>query len=126
MILAIRTDAPTAHLYLLDVGGKLAAQHEYVADRNLANSLLGEIEKFISSRQLGLSQLTGVAYYSGAGSFTGLRIGASVANAMAYSLHIKVAKVPGETWLDDAVSALAKVQLGDYPAPDYDREANIT
>jgi tRNA threonylcarbamoyladenosine biosynthesis protein TsaB len=125
MILAIRTDSPLAELYLVGSTGQILGQHEFQADRKLASMLNREVDRFLSSEG-GFAALEGVAYFSGSGSFTGLRIGASVANALGYSLGIPVGKVSGKDWIDMIPSAVAGVKLGEYPAPDYDREANIT
>lgn len=125
MILAIRTDCPSAELYILDGAGQVVKRHEFQAGRKLASMLNKEIENFLLSEG-GFSALEGVTYFSGSGSFTGLRIGASVSNALGYSLGIPVVKTSGNDWLAHIVSALADSKLGEYPAPDYDREANIT
>lgn len=125
MILAIRTDNSLAELYILDGAGQIMDWHEFQADRQLAALLGKEVEEFLSP-QGGFRALSAVAYFSGSGSFTGLRIGASVANALGYSLGIPVAKTSGDDWLTRITTALVDSKLGEYPAPDYDREANIT
>lgn len=126
MILAIRTDQPRAELYLIDVVGKIRAQHMWQADRQLAASLLGEIMQLLNDQHMGLSDLDGIVVFSGSGSFTGLRIGTTVANALAYSLSIPVAKMSGDDWLLGAESALAKAQPSQFVQPDYDRAPNIS
>ena len=126
MILVIRTDQPRAELYLLDEKGNVRAQHAWQADRLLAATLLVEITQLLSEQQAGLSDLGGIVVFSGSGSFTGLRIGTTVANAIAYSLSIPVAKTSGDDWLLGAPQALAKTQLGQFVQPDYDHAPNIT
>lgn len=126
MILAIRTDAPQAELYLTDDAGRVLHQHSWLAGRELAARLLTVIESFLSEHKVAFADLTGIGVYSGSGSFTGLRIGTSVANALAYSLGIKVAKASGEDWLDQLAGLIKETQLGHYVSPDYDRAPNIT
>lgn len=126
MILTIKTDSPVAELGLFDQSGSLVARHTWQADRQLAATLLTSIEDFCAAQGQSLNDLTGVVVYSGSGSFTGLRIGASVANALAYSLSIKVAKSSGEDWRDDLLGLLDAAKKGTYVVPDYDRPANIT
>jgi len=126
VILAIRTDQPRAELYLLDVKGKECARHAWQADRQLAATLLGEITQLLTRQNIAPSDLNGIVVFSGSGSFTGLRIGTTVANALAYSLSIPVVKTAGADWLSGVGSALAKAQLGQFVQPDYDRAPNIT
>ena len=126
MILAVRTDQPCAELYLLDVKGKERARHAWQADRQLAATLLSEIMQLLARQHTALSDLSGIVVFSGSGSFTGLRIGTTVANALAYSLGIPVVKTTDDDWLSSAESALAKAQLGQFVQPDYDRAPNIT
>lgn len=125
MILALRTDRPEASMYLL-ADGRVHAEYHYEAGRELAKTLLGKLQNFINEYNLRFEDITAVAYYSGAGSFTGLRIGASVANSLAYSLRVKVVKLSGEDWLDGAWEAVELASHGDYPAPEYDRKPNIS
>ena len=126
MIMAVRTDQPCAELYLLDVKGKESARHAWQADRQLAATLLSEITQLLARQHTALSDLSGIVVFSGSGSFTGLRIGTTVANALAYSLGIPVVKTTDDDWLSSAESALAKAQLGQFVQPDYDRAPNIT
>ncbi len=126
MILAIRTDRPQAELYLLDAQANVSAQHIWQADRQLATTLLGEITQLITDQHLSFADLSGIIVFSGSGSFTGLRIGTTVANALAYSLGIPVAKTSGDAWLLESSSALAQAKLGQFVQPDYDRAPNIT
>ncbi len=126
MILAIKTDQPQAELYILADNGTIKQKHTYQADRQLAATLLGEIQTFLAEHDLAFNNLSGIVYFSGSGSFTGLRIGASVANTLAYSLGVKVAKTAGKDWLENAASELAAASIGSYPAPDYDKKPNIS
>lgn len=125
MILAMRTDKPEAELYLLESTGKVVAGYHWLADRQLADTLLKTILDFLDQYKYSLEQLTGVAVFTGQGSFTGLRIGTTVANALAYGLTIKVAATAGEDWLAQIVPALNKAKLGQSAMPTYDSEPNI-
>lgn len=126
MILAVRTDKPVAELHLFDLAGHEIAAHEWHAHRSLAATLVSTIQRFLHDNGASSDKLTGIIVYSGAGSFTGLRIGATVANAMAYSHAIPVAAGEGADWLADGLSNLKTAQPGEYVIPTYDREPNIT
>src|SRR3990167_1513874 len=101
MILAIRTDKPEAELYLLDDNGKEVAKNIWRADRSLADTLLVQIKDFLKKNNILYRDLAGVIIFSGQGSFTGLRIGTTVANTLAYSLHIPIAKSTNVDWFSD-------------------------
>lgn len=52
--------------------------------------LLPMIKKIMALQKLDFKDLTGIEVNTGPGSFTGLRVGVSVANALAYTLKIPV------------------------------------
>lgn len=126
MILAIRSDKPQAELYLIDDAGEVVNKYEWQADRALADTLLAKINQFLNTSQTRKSDLAGLAIFTGQGSFTGLRIGTTVANALAYALGIPVVKASGRDWLDEIPAQINRAKSGQYVTPDYDGEPNIT
>lgn len=126
MILTLRTDKPLAELHLYTPAGVRRAQHSWTADRQLADTLLPAIEDFLRREQVKLNELTGLVVFSGEGSFTGLRIGTTVANAMAYSLNIPVVKAGGAGWQAAGLKLLRQASPGLPVTPDYSAEPNIT
>lgn len=52
--------------------------------------LLPLIEKLLKSQKLKYEDLTGIEVETGPGSFTGLRVGVSVANSLGFALDIPV------------------------------------
>lgn len=126
MILALRTDKPEAELHLLDAAGKEVAVRTWLAHRELAATLVQTIQSFLAEQQTNTRELTGLIVFSGAGSFTGLRIGATVANAMAYAHTLPIASGEGADWIADGFEKLKLAKSGDYVVPTYDREPNIT
>ncbi len=55
-----------------------------------AQAVLPAIEKLLKKNKLTLKDLTEIKVNTGPGSYTGIRVGLSVANALAYSLGILV------------------------------------
>lgn len=126
MILAIRTDKPEAELHLLTNKGKVYASYSWEAHRTLATTLLTNIHTFLSQQGMKAKDLEGLIVFTGAGSFTGLRIGATVMNALAYSHQLPIAAGEGENWLEDGLIKVKAAAPGSYVIPKYDREPNIT
>lgn len=125
MILAIRTDKPEAELHLLS-GSKTIDTYKWLAHRELADTLLSKIRDFISKNNVALEDLKGLIVFSGEGSFTGLRIGTSTANALAYGLSIPIAAGTGADWIKEGLVNLQTAKPGEYVIPSYNAEPNIT
>ncbi len=82
-LLAIDTSTESASV-ALSIDGELRSQ-EQGAQRSHARLLLPMVEQLLSGAQVSLSQLDGIVYGRGPGSFTGLRIACSVAKGLAYA-----------------------------------------
>lgn len=126
MILAVRTDKPEAELHLLTNKGKVHASYEWEAHRTLAATLLTNIHQFLSREGIKARDLEGLIVFTGSGSFTGLRIGATVMNALAYSHGLPIVTGAGENWQSDGLVKVRVAKPGSYVIPSYDREPNIT
>ena len=85
IILTIRTDNPRAEIGLYSDTTQLGYV-TWEAHRMLAETLHSKIGQILTDHQKDWTDVTGIVCYSGPGSFTGLRIGSSVANALAASL----------------------------------------
>jgi len=62
--------------------------------QNHSVTLMPMIKRLLNDTGVGLPDITHIACASGPGSFTGLRIGAGTAKALAYALEIPIAAVP--------------------------------
>ncbi len=126
MLLGIKTDNPIAELYLYDKGGELIASKEWQAARELAHWLLREIDTFLDEHSSSLQALTGLFVFEGPGSFTGLRIGLTVMNTLAYAENIPIVGARGDDWRTAAVLALRSGANDHLVLPFYGAEARVT
>ena len=126
MIIAIRTDKPESELYLLDAAGAIKKEYKWLADRKLADTIIPNLRELIKNQNLNWQQITGVIVFTGQGSFTGLRIGTTVANALSYSLNIPVVKSAGSNWQELGTQRLTTKHPQKYIVPDYASAPNIT
>lgn len=125
LILIIRTDQPEAELALYD-GQTQLANHRWQAHRQLAATIHQEIKNLLERQHKQLSDLQGVVCFQGPGSFTGLRIGHSVGNALAYGLNIPIVAVGGDDWRKNGIARLQKGESDPQALPEYGAAANIT
>lgn len=125
IIIAIKTDNPEAELYLYDSRREFI-YFKWLAHRQLADTLHLKIKEALDSQSLELSSIKGIAIFKGPGSFTGLRIGASVANALAYAEQVPIVGTTGADWLMDGLKRLLIGQDDKIVIPFYGTDANIT
>jgi tRNA threonylcarbamoyladenosine biosynthesis protein TsaB len=125
LVLLLKTNQERARLYLYEQDHKLA-EHYWRAGKNLAETINLEIERLLSSANKTLNSLDGIGVYGGPGSFTGLRIGISLANALAYSLQVAVVKSSGSNWKQQALNRLTSGDNEYIVVPDYGAAAKIT
>ena len=126
MILAIKTDNPTAELVVLDEDGSAVARETWLAERRLAHELLGKLESLLKQTNTDFGQLTGLVVFKGPGSFTGLRIGITVMNTIAYAQAIPIVGEQGEAWTGDGAKRLASGENDQIVLPEYGAPARIT
>ena len=125
MYLGIRTDSPEATFYLYE-GAKRVEQKTWQADRELAKKLLGELEVFLGEHDQQFTTLKGLFIYKGPGSFTGLRIGTTVMNTLAYGLSIPIVGEKGDDWINNAVLKLNDGKNDTLVLPFYGADPRIT
>jgi len=126
MILALRTDKPEAELYLYNDENTLVDLYIWLAHRELSDTLLEKIEMLLKRNDQSLKTLTGICVYQGPGSFTGLRIGITVTNTLAYSLDVSIVAAEGEEWLKECLRTIARQKGPQVIMPEYGNEAHIT
>jgi tRNA threonylcarbamoyladenosine biosynthesis protein TsaB len=124
-ILTIRTDKPEAELGLFNDNAKLAYS-TWPAHRQLAETIHLKIKELLESQGRGLNDLNGIAIFKGPGSFTGLRIGLSVANTLADSLNLPIVSETGKDWREKAGARLQSGESEQIALPEYGAEPHIT
>jgi tRNA threonylcarbamoyladenosine biosynthesis protein TsaB len=125
LILTIRTDKPEAEIGLFKAGTELVYE-TWQAHRELAETIHTRISELLDSHDKELSDLDGIVAFQGPGSFTGLRIGLTVANALAYAQAIPVVASAGDDWITAGVDRLLNDEDEKIALPEYGGEANIT
>ena len=125
LIMTIKTDNPQAKLSLFnDI--LLVGQEEWLADRKLADTIHTKMESLLTSHNKNWENINGIVFYQGPGSFTGLRIGLSVANALAYGLGIPIVATRGDAWIDKGITKLMDGINDEVALPFYGSPPHIT
>ena len=125
IILTLRTDKPESEIGLYQKATPLA-YHHWHANRQLAETIHRVIEEQLSLQKINYEDLKGIVFYKGPGSFTGLRIGASVANALASSLGISIIGSNGDNWKEQGINSLLENQNDGIVVPEYGALPNVT
>ena len=125
LILAIRTDNPKAEIRLIRGDRELACQ-TWMAHRQLAETIHDKIRLILTDQGFDLSDIQGIIVFQGPGSFTGLRIGLSVANALAYSLSVPIIGQSGNNWLTKGSAALRQGANEHLIIPEYGAAPHTT
>ena len=106
MKMYLDTSTPTTILRLDD------KEYDWESGRDLAEDLHSFIRDKLAENGAEFSDISEITFMSGPGSFTGLRIGAAVVNALASELNIPLYDHQGNRV--------------DFISPIYDRPANIS
>lgn len=126
MILAIRTDNPEAEIGLFFDTGQKRQYKKWQAHRQLAESIHKEIDSLLKAENKGWKDISGIVCFKGPGSFTGLRIGLTVGNALAYSFGVPVVGESGEGWIDSGIKRISAGDDEKIAVPEYGRNPHIT
>jgi tRNA threonylcarbamoyladenosine biosynthesis protein TsaB len=125
LALTLRTDKPEAEIGLYDDDNQLAYV-TWQAHRQLAETLHTKIQELLVDQHKQLADLQGIVVFKGPGSFTGLRIGISVANALAYSLKIPIVASEEPGWLENGLLGLQAGANETVAMPEYGALPHIT
>lgn len=125
LIITIRTDKPEAELGLYEDSKRLAYS-TWLAHRELAETIHSKIDELLKGQQKSLHDIKGIAVFKGPGSFTGLRIGHAVGNALAYSLRAPIVASEDPQWLEAGIKRLLKGENDKLVVPEYGALPHIT
>lgn len=125
IILTVRTDKPEAEIGLYDDSTQLAYE-TWQANRELAEAIHIKTIALLQTHGKELHDIQGIVCFKGPGSFTGLRIGLTVANALAYSLDVPIVSSMGAGWLPDGLNKLLSGTNEHVAIPEYGAPAHVT
>lgn len=125
LIITIRTDKPEAEIGLYD-GEKQLTYETWQAYRELSATIHTKLASLLESQHKQLEDVEGIVCFQGPGSFTGLRIGLTVANTLAYGLSVPIKGAMGDDWISRGIRALQNGSSDVQVMPEYGAEAHIT
>lgn len=124
-ILTIRTDKTISEITLYD-NQKKVDDIKWEAYRTLADTIHLRIKNLLKANKMDWQNIDGLVCFKGPGSFTGLRIGISVANALSYSLDCPIVSQAGNKWQISGIKRLLDGENEIVALPEYGAEAKIT
>lgn len=105
---------------------KKKAYLKVLTNNQLSEVLYLKIEQFLKKESLTLKDIDGINCFRGPGSFTGLRIGMSLANTLAYSLNIKIVGSIDKDWIKNGNQKLINKVDQKMIVPFYGAEVKTT
>lgn len=124
-VLTIRTDKPEAEVGLYEGHTKLAYE-TWPAHRELSTTLHQKIIDMLTAQGKTLQDIDGIIGFAGPGSFTGLRIGLTVANTLAYALDVPVVSTSQDDWIATGIDRLSSGDNDKIALPEYGAPVHIT
>lgn len=125
LIVTIRTDKQEAEIGLYGDDKQLAYE-TWQAHRQLAETIHLKLKSLLVAQSKDLHDIEGIVVFKGPGSFTGLRIGITVANALAYGLDAKIVACQDPDWLENGIHKLLAGEAEPIALPAYGAAPHIT
>lgn len=124
MILLLDTSTAICNISLVD--GSWRSDNQWQADRQLAKGLLKFINDKLQENSKSWSDLSAIGVFVGPGSFTGLRIGLTVANTIADAQNIPIVGGQNSDWQNEVLEKLNLGKNEKIILPLYGAQAHIT
>jgi tRNA threonylcarbamoyladenosine biosynthesis protein TsaB len=123
-------DTSTEFLSIAIVRGEMQFSFDILAGQSHSQLILPEIQQLLTSANMQLSDLNGLVFGAGPGSFTGVRIAAGVAQGLAYGANLPVVGVCtlmalAQTSGADRVIACLDARMGEVYHAAYVKEDGI-
>lgn len=124
MILLLDTSTNICKVSLVDDQNRI--DDDWQSDRSLARNLLKHLHEFLLKNNYDWQDIQSIAVFEGPGSFTGLRIGITVANTLADGLNVPIVGSGGDGWQVNAINRLKNGENDKIALPNYGSDAKIT
>lgn len=124
MILLLDTSTPVCKVWVQ--ADSTTSEYTWEAGRGLSLGLLRFMQKCLADVDAQWSDLSGIVVFKGPGSFTGLRIGISVVNALAETRNLPIIGMTGDDWRAGGLVRLHAGESDGIVLPEYGGEAHIT
>lgn len=125
LILTIRTDNPQAEVGLYNDHDQLGSE-KWQAHRELSETIHTKLKTLLDAAKKQWTDVDGIVVYQGPGSFTGLRIGVSVANALAAANTCSVVGSTGDDWIEQGLQRSTNGESDKVVLPEYGAPVHIT
>lgn len=125
LVLTLRTDKPEAELGLY-TDDKQIDYESWQAHRELSETIHKKLDELLTRQGKSLQDVGGIVGFQGPGSFTGLRIGLTVANTLAYGLGIPALTSAGDDWQKTGIQRLKAGEADKVLLPEYGSSPHIT
>lgn len=119
-------DTSNSVCYLTLKDGDFIYQDSWESGRDLARGLLAYIKSQLEINHKQFDDLDYIGVKSGPGSFTGLRIGLTVANTLADLNKIPIVSGKGSDWVKQVEDKISKQKNEKIVLPFYNSEPNVT
>lgn len=128
MIVYLKTDAPDAELWVgeLQDSTEDTLHHSWRAHRELSDTIHRKLIWILHQKGKTLEDITGLVFRTGPGSFTGLRIGASLVQALSWGLGIPMVGTTGDDWMSMGRQALVDGRTQSVLTLEYGNAAHTT
>jgi tRNA threonylcarbamoyladenosine biosynthesis protein TsaB len=128
MFLYLDTTSECTTIMLFDKNGIFFDSKKWQSQRNQSEELLLKINSILLKNNFDKSKLKGIIVNTGPGSYTGLRVGLSTANTLAFSLNIPIFSA-NENEINISIKKLLKLSNKNFKStvmPVYGHPAKIT